>query len=620
MMFNNGFTYNNKLHYLTTNQKVKLYIGQYHTKRIFQTQQCRVVHDYTLLATYNTPQESVQVVDTTKNQLVNGYAHLSSSPAPKVSDYDSDDELIVNHSHNQGSTDSLETLRIIGFFLQNGLSLILMGTILYTVFMMFRATRTSGAAQNSLMGFTKSRAKLLNDTSNGKEGDSNTIPKVTFDMVAGLGNAKLELSELVDFLKSPEKYEKVGAVVPKGYLLVGPPGTGKTMLAQAVAGEAGVPFFSCSASEFVEMFVGVGASRLRDLFSSAKEKAPCIIFIDELDAIGKARSGSSPGGIGGGNDEREQTINQLLTELNGFEPNQGVMVIAATNRPEILDKALLRPGRFDRQVYIGLPDVNGRVDILKVHTKNKPLATCVNLRILATSTPGFSGAELQQLANEAAINAARVDREQLTQDDFDEALEKITIGLERDGAIRSAKKQRIVATHEAGHALVAALLDDYDEVKKVTISPRGKAGGVTQFLPSADRLDSGLYSREYLEQQLVVALGGRAAEDIVFGEDQITTGASGDMQRVYQIARMMVTQYGFGKVSGTIAWDQAPVLSNEIASMIDKEVLHLSEQAYARAKQIINDNRLRLDALIGALLEKETISGVEVVEIIKSKN
>lgn len=488
------------------------------------------------------------------------------------------------------------------FALSSTLTVVMIGAMVYYV-MMIRKNASQGS-----MTFTQSKAKLFSAKSE-NDGD---VPSVTFDKIAGLDGAKRELQEVVDFLKNPEKYSKVGAVIPKGVLLEGPSGTGKTLLARAVAGESKVPFFSCSASEFVEMFVGVGASRVRSLFQQAKDKAPCIIFIDEIDAVGKAR-GNSMGGMG--NDEREQTINQLLTEMNGFEPNQGVIVMAATNRADILDKALLRPGRFDRKITIGLPDVKGRYAIFGVHTTNKPVNS-IDFNKLARVTPGFSGADIEALCNEAAIYAARAEREYILQDDFDQALEKILLGLERDGSVLSMQKRHIVAVHEAGHALTALLLDGYDEVRKVTITPRGGSGGVTQFIPNQDSLDSGLYSKDYLEKQLIVALGGRAAEHVVFGDKEITTGASHDMVQVYKIARAMITQYGFNAKIGNIAF-QPQDLSQETQCWIDNEIIHLAKGAYKHAVSLIQTRRALLDEITKALLDKETISGDELYDLMK---
>jgi len=516
-------------------------------------------------------------------------------------DIDGEIELTRLMIDRQKQASVLQTAQ---FALSSTLTIVMIGAMVYYV-MIIRKN-----SSQSTMGFTQSKAKMFHGN-DGKDGD---VPNVTFDKIAGLDNAKRELQEVVDFLKNPEKYAKVGAVIPKGVLLEGPSGTGKTLLARAVAGESKVPFFSCSASEFVEMFVGVGASRVRSLFQQAKDKAPCIIFIDEIDAVGKAR-GNSMGGMG--NDEREQTINQLLTEMNGFEPNQGVIVMAATNRADILDKALLRPGRFDRKITIGLPDVKGRVQIFGVHTSNKPVKS-VDFEKLARITPGFSGADIEALCNEAAIFAARAERENIVQDDFDQALEKVFLGLERDGSVLSKQKRHLVAVHEAGHALTAMLLEGYDEVRKVTITPRGGSGGVTQFIPKQDSLDSGLYSRDYLEKQLIVALGGRAAEHVVFGEKEITTGASQDMVQVYKLARAMVTQYGFSDKIGNIAF-QPHELSQDSQRLIDNAVMQLAKNAYKKALSLIKSKRVALQIITDALLEKESISGAELYELVKSQ-
>jgi len=448
---------------------------------------------------------------------------------------------------------------------------------------------------------------------------------VTFSDVAGCDGAKLELVEVVDFLKNPDKYTALGAKIPKGCLLVGPPGTGKTLLAKAVAGEAGVPFFSCAASEFVELFVGVGASRVRDLFEKAKAKAPCIIFIDEIDAVGRQRGA----GMGGGNDEREQTINQLLTEMDGFEGNTGVIVLAATNRPDVLDQALLRPGRFDRQVTVDRPDVQGRVSILKVHSRGKALGKDVDLEKIARRTPGFTGADLQNLMNEAAIMAARRDLKEISKEEIADALERIIAGPEKKGAVMSDKKRKLVAYHEAGHALVGALMPEYDPVTKISIVPRGAAGGLTFFAPSEERLESGLYSRTYFENQMAVALGGRIAEELIFGENEITTGASNDFQQVTRTARLMVTQLGFSKKLGQLAWSQGggnsflgqsagqPAdFSMGTADEIDAEVKQLVERAYRRAKDLMVTNVDILHKTAAVLMEKENIDGDEFQQII----
>merc|ERR1712087_719722 len=412
---------------------------------------------------------------------------------------------------------------------------------------------------------------------------------VKFPDVAGVDGAKLELQEVVDFLKNPDKYTALGAKIPKGCLLVGPPGTGKTLLAKAVAGEAGTPFFSCSASEFVELFVGVGASRVRDLFEKAKAKAPCIVFIDEIDAVGRQRGA----GMGGGNGEREQTINQLLTEMDGFEGNSGVIVLAATNRPDVLDSALLRPGRFDRQVAVDRPDVQGRVQILKGHSRGKVLAKDVDFDKVARRTPGFTGADLQNLMNEAAIFAARRGLTEISKEEIADALERIIAGPEKKDAVMSEKKKKLVAYHEAGHALVGALMPEYDPVTKISIVPRGAAGGLTFFAPSEERLESGLYSKSYLENQMCVALGGRIAEELIFGEDDVTTGASNDGQQAGQAAEC----------------------SAETTDLIDEEVRDLVNRAYRRAKDLVETNIDVLHKVAEVLLEKENIDGDEFQSI-----
>jgi len=464
------------------------------------------------------------------------------------------------------------------------------------------------------MDFGKSKSKFQEIPETG----------VTFVDVAGVDGAKLELQEVVDFLKNPDKYTQLGAKIPKGCLLVGPPGTGKTLLAKAVAGEAGVPFFSCAASEFVELFVGVGASRVRDLFEKAKSKAPCIVFIDEIDAVGRQRGS----GMGGGNDEREQTINQLLTEMDGFEGNTGVIVLAATNRPDVLDSALLRPGRFDRQVTVDLPDVAGRIRILKVHARGKTIGKDVDFDKVARRTPGFSGAALQNLLNEAAILAARRDLTEISKEEIADALERIVAGAAKEGAVMSEKKKRLVAYHEAGHAIVGALMPEYDPVTKISIVPRGAAGGLTFFAPSEERLESGLYSRTYLENQMAVAMGGRVAEELIFGAENVTTGASGDFQQVSRTARMMIEQMGFSDKIGQIALKSGggqTFLGNDAgrgadysqttADIVDSEVQALVEVAYRRAKDLVQENIQCLHDVAEVLLDKENIDGDEFEQI-----
>ncbi|KAG2452567.1 hypothetical protein HYH02_002804 [Chlamydomonas schloesseri] len=509
---------------------------------------------------------------------------------------------------------------------QQGNYVALLGNILFPLiafgglFFLFRRSQNGGGAgpmggMGGAMDFGRSKSKFQEVPETG----------VVFDDVAGCDGAKLELQEVVDFLKNPDKYTALGAKIPKGCLLVGPPGTGKTLLAKAVAGEAGTPFFSCAASEFVEVFVGVGASRVRDLFEKAKSKAPCIIFIDEIDAVGRQRGA----GMGGGNDEREQTINQLLTEMDGFEGNTGVIVLAATNRPDVLDQALLRPGRFDRQVTVDRPDVQGRVSILKVHSRGKALGKDVDLEKIARRTPGFTGADLQNLMNEAAILAARRNLKEISKEEIADALERIIAGPEKKGAVMSDKKRRLVAYHEAGHALVGALMPEYDPVTKISIVPRGAAGGLTFFAPSEERLESGLYSRTYLENQMAVALGGRIAEELIFGEDDITTGASGDFQQVTRIARLMVTQLGLSKKLGQVAWSnqggasflgasaaQPADFSQATADEIDREVKELVERAYRRAKDLVENNIDILHKVAAVLIEKENIDGDEFQQIV----
>ena len=453
---------------------------------------------------------------------------------------------------------------------------------------------------------------------------------ITFKDVAGVDQAKLELQEVVQFLKESERFTELGARIPRGVILEGPPGTGKTLLARAVAGEAGVPFFSISGSEFVEMFVGVGASRVRDLFANAKKNAPCIIFIDEIDAVGRQRGA----GIAGGNDEREQTLNQLLTEMDGFEGNSGVIVIAATNRADVLDQALLRPGRFDRRVVVDLPDFEGRYSILKVHSRGKPLGKDVDLEQVARRTPGFSGASLQNLLNEAAIFTARRKKQEIGPEEISDAIDRVTIGPEKKDAVMTQQRKELVAYHEAGHAIVGALTPDYDQVAKISIIPRGGAGGLTFFAPSEDRVDSGLYSRQFLEGQLAVALGGRIAEELVYGEQEITTGASNDLERVTQVARQMVTRFGMSKKVGQVSVNldgggnpfmgrqmamDAPQLSSKTQKTVDEEVTRLVDVAYSRAKTLLTENRHVLNKLAGMLVEKETVSADEFQKLLATE-
>jgi len=463
------------------------------------------------------------------------------------------------------------------------------------------------------MGFGKSKAKLLTEHKGRK----------TFDDVAGVDEAKEELQEVVDFLKDPGKFQRLGGKIPKGALLVGPPGTGKTLLARAVAGEAGVPFFSISGSDFVEMFVGVGASRVRDMFEQAKKNAPCIIFIDEIDAVGRHRGA----GLGGGNDEREQTLNQLLVEMDGFESNEGIILIAATNRPDVLDPALLRPGRFDRQVVVPNPDVNGREKILRVHMKDVPLASDVMVKTIARGTPGFSGADLANLVNEAALMAARKDRRMVTHRDFEDAKDKVMMGAERKSMAMNEEEKRLTAYHEGGHAIVAMNVKMADPVHKATIVPRGQALGMVMQLPEGDR-----YSMKYQQMvdRIAIMAGGRVAEELIFGKENITSGASSDIQQASKLARRMVTQWGFSEVLGTVAYGEneqevflghsvarSQNISEETARIIDSEVKRLVTSGWDEARQILTDKAADLETLAQALLEYETLSGQEIKDLLE---
>ncbi|MCG9884858.1 MAG: ATP-dependent zinc metalloprotease FtsH3 [Cyanobacteria bacterium] len=487
--------------------------------------------------------------------------------------------------------------------------------ILVLVGLFFLLRRAQGGGGNPAMTFGKSKARVQMEPQT----------QITFNDVAGIEQAKLELTEVVDFLKNADRFTAIGAKIPKGVLLVGPPGTGKTLLARAVAGEAGVPFFSISGSEFVEMFVGVGASRVRDLFEQAKQNAPCIVFIDEIDAVGRQRGA----GLGGGNDEREQTLNQLLTEMDGFEGNTGIIVVAATNRPDVLDAALMRPGRFDRQVVVDRPDYAGRSEILNVHARGKSLGKDVDLDKIARRTPGFTGADLSNLLNEAAILAARRNLTEISMDEVNDAIDRVLAGPEKKDRVMSEKRKELVAYHEAGHALVGALMPDYDPVQKISIIPRGRAGGLTWFTPSEDRMDSGLYSRTYLQNQMAVALGGRLAEEIVYGDEEVTTGASNDLQQVTRVARQMVTRFGMSDRLGPVALGRQQGnmflgrdiaaerdFSEETAAAIDDEVRNLVDQAYRRAKHVLVENRSVLDELARMLVERETVDAQELQELL----
>ncbi|CAD0220731.1 cell division protein FtsH [Planktothrix agardhii CCAP 1459/11A] len=491
----------------------------------------------------------------------------------------------------------------------------LLGNLIFPIlliaglFFLFRRSNNVPGGPGQAMNFGKSKAKFQMDAKTG----------VLFDDVAGVEEAKEELQEVVTFLKKPERFTAVGARIPKGVLLVGPPGTGKTLLAKAIAGEAGVPFFSISGSEFVEMFVGVGASRVRDLFKKAKETAPCIVFIDEIDAVGRQRGA----GIGGGNDEREQTLNQLLTEMDGFEGNTGIIIIAATNRPDVLDSALLRPGRFDRQITVDAPDIKGRLAVLEVHARNKKISEEVSLEAIARRTPGFTGADLANLLNEAAILTARRRKEGMTMIEIDDAVDRVIAGMEGTPLI-DGKSKRLIAYHEVGHAIVGTLIKEHDPVQKVTLIPRGQAQGLTWFMPDEDQ---GLISRSQILARITGALGGRAAEDIIFGDSEVTTGAGGDLQQVAGMARQMVTRYGMSDLGPLSLESQQEVFlgrdfatrteySNEIASRIDSQIRTIAEHCYQRACQIIQENRAVIDRLVDLLIEKESIDGDEFRQIV----
>ncbi len=495
---------------------------------------------------------------------------------------------------------------LVGFILQSLPILLLIG-----VWIFFMRQMQGGA--RGAMGFGKSKAKMLTENKN----------RVTFDDVAGVDEAKEELTEIVDFLKDPQKFQRLGGKIPKGALMVGPPGTGKTLLGRAVAGEAGVPFFYISGSDFVEMFVGVGASRVRDMFEQAKKNAPCIIFIDEIDAVGRHRGA----GLGGGNDEREQTLNQLLVEMDGFDPSEAIIVIASTNRPDVLDPALLRPGRFDRQVVVPNPDINGRERILRVHMKNVPLAADVEVKTIARGTPGFSGADLANLVNEAALMAARKNRRMVTQRDFEDAKDRVMMGAERKSMAMTDDEKRLTAYHEGGHALLALNVPATDPVHKATIIPRGRALGMVMQLPERDQLSM---SYEQMTSRLVILMGGRMAEELIFGKDKITSGASSDIDQATRLARAMVTKWGFSDKLGVVSYGEnqdevflghsvsrTQNVSEETARIIDQEVKALVQHAFDEARRILTEKIDELHKIAQALLEYETLSGDEIINVIQ---
>jgi cell division protease FtsH len=495
---------------------------------------------------------------------------------------------------------------VLGFILNSLPILLLIG-----VWIFFMRQMQGGA--RGAMGFGKSKARLLTENKN----------RVTFEDVAGVDEAKEELTEIVDFLKDPQKFQRLGGKIPKGALLVGPPGTGKTLLARAIAGEAGVPFFTISGSDFVEMFVGVGASRVRDMFEQAKKNAPCIIFIDEIDAVGRHRGA----GLGGGNDEREQTLNQLLVEMDGFEANEGIILIAATNRPDVLDPALLRPGRFDRQVVVPNPDINGRERILRVHMRNVPLAADVDVKVVARGTPGFSGADLSNLVNEAALMAARKNRRMVTMRDFEDAKDKVMMGAERRSMVMTEEEKKLTAYHEGGHALVALSVPATDPVHKATIIPRGRALGMVMQLPERDKFSM---TYEQMTSRLAILFGGRVAEELIFGKQKITSGASSDISQATKLARAMVTKWGFSEQLGAVEYgeNQEEVflghsvarnqnVSEATAEIIDNEVKALVKAGEDEARRILTEKMENLHTLAKALLEYETLSGEEITNVLK---
>lgn len=536
-----------------------------------------------------------------KDQSGEGIKHKVSIPMNSANLIDKLEEngvnLEIDHPQNSG-----QWIGLIG-------SLIFPLFLLIALILMFRSAQGGGT---QAMSFGKSRAKMMLD---------NKV-KITFADVAGIDEAKQELEEIVDFLKNSQRYLSLGAKIPRGVLVVGAPGTGKTLMAKAVAGEAGVPFFSISGSDFVEMFVGVGASRVRDLFEQAKKHAPCIVFIDEIDAVGRQRGA----GLGGGHDEREQTLNQLLVEMDGFDGTTGIIIIAATNRPDILDNALLRPGRFDRQVVIDRPDILGREQILNVHIKGKPLAPEVDIKVLAKRTPGFTGADLNNLINEAALLAARKDKTEIEMEDLEEAIDKVIAGPEKKTRIIDEREKENTAYHEVGHALLAKFLKNCDPLHKVTIIPRGMALGITMTLPEKDHLT---YKKNQLMDRLAMLLGGRVAEEITFGPEEITTGAQNDIQKATDLARKMVTAYGMSDKVGMITYGKRndhvflgrdfgteKDYSEEIAAIIDREVKDLIEERYKFAKKLLLDNKDIMDEIVKVLLERETLDEKEVEEII----
>ena len=542
-----------------------------------------------------------------KGKYVGGTEFSTYSP-------ESDNEALIGDLMKYGVTIKGQAPEEQGLFMHILISWFPM-LLLIAVWIFFMRQLQGGAGGRGAMSFGKSRARMLGDDQ----------VKVTFSDVAGVEEAKEDVAELVEFLRDPGKFQKLGGKIPRGVLMVGQPGTGKTLLAKAIAGEAKVPFFTISGSDFVEMFVGVGASRVRDMFEQAKKHAPCIIFIDEIDAVGRHRGA----GLGGGHDEREQTLNQLLVEMDGFEGNEGVIVIAATNRPDVLDPALLRPGRFDRQVVVPLPDVRGREQILKVHMRRVPMAEDVQPMIIARGTPGFSGADLANLVNEAALFAARGNKRVVDMEDFERAKDKIMMGAERKSMVMSEDEKRLTAYHEAGHAIVGRLVPDHDPVHKVTIIPRGRALGVTMFLPEGDRYS---FSKQRLQSQISTLFGGRIAEELIYGNEKVTTGAQSDIQRATEIARNMVTKWGLSDKLGPLTYSEEDgevflghsvakhkVVSDETAHAIDEEVRSFIDRNYERAETLLKENMDILHAMAEALMKFETIDSDQINDIMERR-
>jgi len=545
--------------------------------------------------------------DTISGRLISGERFVTYSP--ETDNTALIGELKRNRVQIRASAPQGQNI-LVSLFINSFPVLLLIGVWVY-----FMRQMQGGAGGRGAMSFGKSKARLLGEDQ----------VNVTFQDVAGIEEAKEEVSEIVEFLKDPSKFQRLGGKIPRGVLMVGSPGTGKTLLARAIAGEAKVPFFTISGSDFVEMFVGVGASRVRDMFEQAKKHAPCIIFIDEIDAVGRHRGA----GLGGGHDEREQTLNQLLVEMDGFEGNEGTIVIAATNRPDVLDPALLRPGRFDRQVVVPLPDVRGREQILRVHMRKVPIADDVRPSIIARGTPRFSGADLPNLVNEAALFAARANQRTVGMDEFEKAKDKIMMGAERRSMVMSEDEKKLTAYHEAGHAIVGLTVPDHDPVYKVSIIPRGRALGITMFLPEQDRYS---YSKQRLNSQIASLFGGRIAEEMVFGLDFVTTGASNDIERATEIARNMVTKWGLSETLGPLTYTeedgevflgrsvtQHKQVSDETAHTIDKEVRRIIDTNYQNAEQVLRESRVKLDALAEALIKYETIGELQLKDIMEGR-